>query len=127
MGLQWPSKRVEALGERKFRDIVGILPQLGHLRDTSGTRPQNPGLCRPFRDYNLELPTVPEWPVSAGVRRRVMPRAKECRVTPRSPPLVHDGITYDRTRFTQRCATDRGGGRRLASIIASRSHAQLAA
>ena len=33
MGLQWPSKRVEALGERKFRDIVGILPRPGHLRD----------------------------------------------------------------------------------------------
>ena len=38
--LQWPSKRVEALGERKIRDIVGILPQLGHLQDkaqNSGT------------------------------------------------------------------------------------------
>ena len=33
VGLQWPSKRVEALGERKFRDIVGILPRPGHLRD----------------------------------------------------------------------------------------------
>ena len=50
MGLQWPSKRVEALGERKFRDIVGILPRPGHLRDTSGTRPKYPGLSRPFRD-----------------------------------------------------------------------------
>ena len=37
---------MEALGERKFRDIVGILPLLGHLRDKA----QNPGLSRPFRD-----------------------------------------------------------------------------
>ena len=46
MGLQWPSKRVEALGERKFRDIVGILPRPGHLRDKaqiSGTVPAIPG------------------------------------------------------------------------------------
>ena len=46
VGLQWPSKRVEALGERKFRDIVGILPRPGNLRDkaqTSGTVPAIPG------------------------------------------------------------------------------------
>ena len=38
----WSSKRVEALGERKFR----TLPQWGHLRDnakTSGTIPAIPG------------------------------------------------------------------------------------
>ena len=46
VGLQWPSKRVETLGERKFRDIVGILPQPGHLRDKAqkyGTVPAIPG------------------------------------------------------------------------------------
>ena len=46
VGLQWPSKQVETLGERKFRDIVGILPRPGHLRDKA----KNPGLSRPFRD-----------------------------------------------------------------------------
>ena len=37
---------MEALGERKFRDIIGILPQPGHLRDkvqNSGTVPAIPG------------------------------------------------------------------------------------
>ena len=33
VGWYWPSKQVEALGEHKCRDIVGILPQPGHLRD----------------------------------------------------------------------------------------------
>ena len=45
VGTAWPSKRVEVLGERKFRDIVGILPQPGHLRDKvkkSGTVPAIP-------------------------------------------------------------------------------------
>ena len=57
VGLHWPSKRVEALGERKFRDIVDILPRPGHLRDKaqkSGTVPAVPGRLATMGDIHTE-------------------------------------------------------------------------
>ena len=47
---------MEALGERIFRDIVGILPQPGHLRDKvqkSGTVPGIPGRLATMQQESL--------------------------------------------------------------------------
>ena len=57
VGLQWPSKRVEALGERKFRDIVGILPRPGHLRDKAQISGDCPGHSGTVGNY-VYVPNV---------------------------------------------------------------------
>ena len=74
MGLQWPSKRVEALGKRKFRDIVGVLPQSGHLRDKA----KNPGLSRPFRDGWQLYMTVHDKNSAAAIFCACALRARAC-------------------------------------------------
>ena len=69
---------MEALGERKFRDIVGILPQPGHLRDKA----KNPGLSRPFRDgWQLCISYTETFALLAGP-------SEECRgqITTRATP-----------------------------------------
>ena len=62
VGTAVASKRVEALGERKFRDIVGILPQPGQLRDNSGTRSKIrdcPGHSGTVGNYDAVISSTP--------------------------------------------------------------------
>ena len=52
------------LGERKFRDIVGILPQPGHLRDKAqkfGTVPAIPGQLATIEPQELQLLEKGKW------------------------------------------------------------------